>query len=52
MLKKKQRIRLYDAAVLIGVCDIQTKEKEDDQYPKIFHSAMLNEGEVFCQIEP
>ena len=39
MLKDKQRIRLFDAAVLIGVSDLQGE-------------AMLKEGEVFIQVEP
>jgi predicted small secreted protein len=39
MLKDKQRIRLFDAAVLIGVSDLPGEH-------------MLKEGEVFIQVEP
>ena len=58
---------MQDAAVLIGVCDLQDKIKVSDKnsefnknlgkLPKEInfgseYSAMLQEGEVFCQIEP
>ena len=47
MLKKKQRIRIKDAAVLIGVIDL------DNAGGAIADAdAMLGENEVFCQIEP
>lgn len=59
-LKQKARIPLKDAAVLIGVTDLD--DRFDcigcDQYPpvklsdEIDFSQMLQEGEVFCQIEP
>ena len=63
-LKNKQRILLKDAAVLIGVSDIQPEvivSKDDNLIPgktlkfqdegNITYSAMLQEGEVFIQIE-
>lgn len=61
-IKNKQRIRLRDAAVLIGVYDIADSElidPEDDdeniikpESDKYGVEHLLKEGEVFIQIEP
>ena len=61
-IKNKQRIRLRDAAVLIGVYDVADSELIDpeDDDEKIIKAEgdkygvehLLKEGEVFIQIEP
>lgn len=53
VLKYKQRIRLHDAAVLIGVFDLQTSPKKveaKEEQKEEDYSKMLKEGEVFCQV--
>ena len=57
MLKKKSRIRLRDAAVLIGVIDLESNltcvnENEEVKMQEIDDEELLQDGEIFCQIEP